>query len=97
VVVVRRGLATADIAELEGVPIIHIRPDTRTLKTASARRIIPIHPTIRSAFLAYASTIDHERLFPELAKDSRGRWSDGFQKWFSRHLDRIGARAPRIS
>ena len=35
--------------------------------------------------------------FPELAKDSRGRFSDGFQKWFSRYLDRIGARAPRTS
>jgi hypothetical protein len=70
------GLATADIAELEGVPIIHIRSDTRILKTASARRIIPIHPVIRPAFLAYASTIDHERLFPELSLDSRGRFSD---------------------
>jgi integrase len=91
------GLATADITELEGVPIIHIRPDTRTLKTASARRIIPIHPTIRPAFLAYASSVDHERLFPELAKDSRGRFSDSFQKWFSRYLSKVGARAPRTS
>jgi integrase len=91
------GLATADIAELEGVPIIHIRPETRTLKTASARRIIPIHPTIRPAFLAYASTIDHERLFPELSLDSRGRFSDSFQKWFSRYLSKVGARAPRTS
>ncbi|MGH6896665.1 MAG: DUF6538 domain-containing protein [Geminicoccaceae bacterium] len=91
------GLATADIAEQEGVPIIHIRPDTRSLKTASARRIIPIHPTIRPAFLAYASTIGHERLFPELSLDSRGRWSDGFQKWVNRFLVRIGATAPRTS
>lgn len=91
------GLATADIAEQEGVPIIRIRPDTRGLKTASARRIIPIQPLIRSPFLAYASSIEHPRLFPELSMDSRSRFSDGFQKWFSRYLSKVGARAPRTS
>jgi integrase len=91
------GLATADIAEQDGVPVLLIRPDTRGLKTAAARRTIPIHPLIRPAFLAYASSIDHERLFPELTKDSRGRFSDGFAKWFSRYLTKVGARAPRTS
>ncbi len=85
------------MTEQDGVPVLLIRPDTRGLKTAAAKRTIPIHPLIRPAFLAYASGIDHERLFPELAKDSRGRFSDGFAKWFSRYLDRIGARAPRTS
>jgi integrase len=94
------GLATADITEQDGVPVILIRPDTRTLKTASARRTIPIHPMIRSGFLAYVAgqrAAGHERLFPELTMDSRGRFSDACQKRFSRFLARIGAKAPRTS
>ena len=95
------GLATDDIAEQDGVPVILIRPDAgRTLKTASARRTIPIYPMIRSGVLEHAEAMrraGHDRLFPELRQDSRGRFSDPFQKWFGRFLAKAGATAPRTS
>jgi integrase len=77
-----------------------VTPRSRQILRARSSSVSPCrgpHPLIRPAFLAYASTIDHERLFPELNLDSRGRFSDRFQKWFSRFLYRIGARAPRTS
>ena len=36
-------------------------------------------------------------LFPKLKPDRRGYYSDGYQKWFSRRLDKVGATAPRTS
>jgi integrase len=95
------GLITDDIAEQDGVPVILIRPDAgRTLKTAGARRAIPIHPLIRAGILEHVEAqrrASHDRLFPELTMDSRGRFSDPFQKWFTRFLAKTGATAARTS
>ncbi len=38
-----------------------------------------------------------EVLFPDLKPDARGYFSDGFQKWFGRHLIQIGAKKPKTS
>ncbi|MBY5393157.1 MULTISPECIES: tyrosine-type recombinase/integrase [Rhizobium] len=38
-----------------------------------------------------------DRLFPDLKKDSRGCYSDGFQKWFSRFLEKQGAKEDKTS
>ncbi|PST22268.1 hypothetical protein C7U60_13660 [Mesorhizobium plurifarium] len=38
-----------------------------------------------------------ERLFPDLRRDSRGYYSDGFQKWFSRLLEKQSASEERTS
>jgi integrase len=95
------GLATDDAAEQDGVPVLLIRPDTgRGLKTPNARRVISVHPTlIRCGFLAYVAerrAAGESRLFP-LDRDSRGRFADRYQKWFSRFLERVGAKAPKTS
>jgi hypothetical protein len=37
----------------------------------------------------------HDRLFPQLRQDSRGRYSDLYQKWFGRFLVKVGAQAPK--
>jgi integrase len=94
------GLATDDVTEREGIPVILIRPDTRGLKTASACRLIPLHPMIRSGIPEYTEAMrraGHARLFPELTMDSRGRFSDAFQKWFARFLAKTEAAAPKTS
>jgi integrase len=98
------GLAVDDLAKIDGVDVIVIRPDAeagRRLKTASARRIIPAHSELkRCGFLAFVERqrkAGHDRLFPELRLDSRGRYSDLYQKWFSRFLAAVEAKAPRTS
>jgi integrase len=96
------SLQVEDVVTRDGVPVILVRPgDGKRIKTASARRIVPVHPElVRLGLLAY---VEERRqagggaLFPELKPDARGYLSDHLQKWFSRYLDAVGARAPRTS
>lgn len=73
----------------------------RRTKTASSRRRVPVHPTLAELgfldFVKAQSEAGHERLFPDLKKDGRGYYSDGFQKWFSRLLERQGAKEEKTS
>jgi hypothetical protein len=56
--------------------------------------MIPLHEELaRCGFLAFVDQMrraGHERLFPELQVDRRGYYSDRYQKWFGRHLDKSG-------
>jgi integrase len=97
-------LATADVVRQDGVDVILIRPSAENgarLKTPAAQRVIPVHPElIKIGFLQYVEKVrqgGHDRLFPELRQDSRGRYSDLYQKWFSRFLVKVGAKAPKTS
>ena len=50
--------------------------------------------------MAYAQTQRQKgdtRLFPELPKSKNGYYSDPFQKWFSRFLNRAGLKTPKTS
>jgi integrase len=97
-------LTCDDVVERDGVPVVLVRPDeagVKKLKSRAARRAVPLHPVlVRLGFL------DHVRrrreaggraLFPDLRPDRRGYYSDAFQKWFGRHLRKVGAAAPRTS
>jgi integrase len=97
-------LTCDDVVERDGVPVVLVRPDeagVKKLKSRAARRAVPLHPVlVRLGFL------DHVRrrreagggaLFPDLRADRRGYYSDAFQKWFGRHLRKVGAAAPRTS
>lgn len=70
-------------------------------KTASSRRRVPVHPQLAElGFLDFVQGLregGRERLFPDLKKDSRGYYSDGFQKWFSRLLDKQKAKEAKTS
>ncbi len=93
-----------DVAERDGVTVVLIRPDeggAKKLKSRAARRAVPLH-----LVLLELGFLDHVRrrreaggdaLFPDLRPDRRGYYSDAFQKWFARHLTKIGAAAPRTS
>lgn len=72
-------------------------PDrTKSLKTPSARRNVPVHAElIKLGFLDYVADIrathpTGTRLFPELTLASTGYASDNFSKWFARFLDGRG-------
>ncbi len=95
-------LTVEDVAVRDGVDVILVRGgDGKKVKTAAARRVIPVHPELkRCGFLAFAEAqreAKHDRLFPELKRDRRGYYSDPFQKWFSRFLGKAGAKQPKTS
>jgi integrase len=97
-------LAVADVTVQDDTDVILVRPSAESgarLKTAAARRLIPVHPElVRCGFLDYVEKMrraGEARLFPELKRDSRGRFADPFQKWFSRFLEKAGAKAPKTS
>lgn len=91
----RRGeiaqLLVDDIREVAGVTVMLIRSGSgKRLKTANARRMIPVHPEIeRLGFLDYIAERRSEKavqLWEGEQPDSRGKWGDGFSDWFSRLL-----------
>ncbi len=53
------GLLRADIAEEDGVPVIHIRPhEDRRLKTTQSERAVPVHPKLIAAgFLDWVASL----------------------------------------
>ena len=83
------------------LPVILIQPDeagVKKLKTRAARRVVPVHPILAELgfldFVRRQGDAGQDRLFPSLKPDRRGYYSDAFQKWFSRHLEKIRAEAP---
>ncbi|KQP60531.1 hypothetical protein ASF52_09485 [Methylobacterium sp. Leaf112] len=93
-------LRPEDIVERDGVPAIFVRSAdiSQRVKSRAGTRIIPLHPEIIGigflAFVVQARIDQKERLFPELSQDTRGYYSDAFQKWFSRFLGSCGAIGP---
>nr|KZA96498.1 hypothetical protein A4A59_05230 [Rhizobium leguminosarum] len=73
----------------------------RRTKTASSRRRVPVHPKLEALgflnFVAAQREAGKDRLFADLKKDGRGYYSDGFQKWFSRLLEKQGAKEEKTS
>ncbi len=95
-------LAIGDVTTRDGVDVILVcEGDGKKVKTAAARRVIPVHAElVKMGFLAFAEAqraAGKTRLFPELKQDRRGYYSDPFQKWFSRFLRKAGAKQPRTS
>ncbi|ACL60260.1 site-specific integrase [Methylobacterium nodulans] len=90
-------LRVEDLAERNGITVLHVRAadaDQR-IKSKAGTRIVPLHPeVIKIGFVDYVRDLPVEgdgRIFPELQKDTRGYYSDAFQKWFSRFLHSCGA------
>lgn len=86
-------LRVADIyVDDEHGPLLRITDDGegQTLKTASSRRIIPIHPElVRAGLLDYNEAISeqgYDWLFPALEPDHDGRRGGTFGQGFSRWL-----------
>ncbi|HHP0462544.1 TPA: tyrosine-type recombinase/integrase [Vibrio harveyi] len=60
------------------------------LKNNFSRRVIPLHPKlIKLGFIDYLSSVQHERLFPEL-KLERDGYGTSASKWFGRFKTKLG-------
>jgi len=102
----RRGeiaqLHVADIEELDGEPVIHVRPsaDGKRVKSAAGRRVLPVHPElVKLGFLSYVDrqrTAGHKQLFPNEVPNKSGHWGDPLGKWFSRHVEALGFEGARL-
>jgi integrase len=100
-------LRVADVQERDGVWCMVVQndpddgQDDRRIKTAAGQRVVPIHPElIKIGFLGHVKamrTAGEERLFPELPKGATGYFSDPFQKWWGRFVQKAGAAAPKTS
>ncbi len=100
-------LDVADIRKIDDIECFVITCDAsigsteKRLKTENAERLVPIHPTlIDIGFLKYVATrrvSGRGKLFPDLSVASTGYYSDNFSKWFSRFLEKAGAKRPRTS
>lgn len=86
-----------------GVTAIHFTEDAeigRRLKTASSRRVVPVHPELfRLGFLRLLEErrkLDGERarLFPLLTKGPKGGFGEAWSKWFGRYIRSIGIANP---
>lgn len=60
--------------------------DGLRLKTASSRRLIPVHPVLEALgfikFVSEAQALGHKRLFPDLRPDKYGRLTAKWGEWF---------------
>ncbi len=100
-------LHIADIVEFQGISCFSIDDRTggteepKRLKSSAARRIVPVHSELLRIgfreFVAERKLHGSVRLFPDLRRDGRGYYSDGFQKWFSRFIAKAGAKVERTS
>ncbi|WP_199451366.1 site-specific integrase [Vibrio harveyi] len=85
-------LYKADIYRKEGIWVLQIddRFEGQKLKNLTSRRIVPIHQRlIDIGFIDYLTSVQHDRLFPEL-KDSRDGFGSAASKWFGRFKTRLG-------
>lgn len=82
-------LYITDVREVDGIWCLDINGDAKDkrLKTASSKRLVPLHDAIRDEFLAYVRLLDKgsDRVFPGL-KLYRDGYSQSLSKWFGRML-----------
>jgi integrase len=100
-------LLVDDVRTMDGVPCIVITEDAedgvddKRVKTEAGERYVPVHPElIKIGFMDHwRKTKDsgERRLFSDLPLGKGGYYSDPFQKWFRRFLDKAGASKARTS
>ena len=78
-----------DVDNLDGVDVLHVREgDDQSVKTASSIRTVPLHPTLLElGLLDHVEAMreeGHERLFPDLKRNTKNGYGDRVSKWFGR-------------
>ena len=72
-----------DVTDLDG--------NGKSVKTASSRRKVPVHPVlIEKGLIEYARSLPEGRLFPDLRPDRYGKLTTSFSKWYGRYIRRLG-------
>ena len=100
-------LYVEDVRNHDDVPCISVTDENniedakKRLKSSSASRLIPIHKKLLAlGFLDFVEAVRSDgniRLFPDLEADTRGYYSDAFQKWFSRFIKGLDAKTPKTT
>ncbi len=94
-------LTASDVTtdEASGISFITVSEDDERgtrLKTASSRRIVPLHPElIRLGFLGVVHGVRESHggsalLFPLLKPGPRGGYAEAWSKWFGRYIRTLG-------
>lgn len=99
-------LLTDDVMKVDGIWCFRISPsiqagEEKAIKSASARRTIPVHPElIKLGLLEHRKKMAAEgqkRLFPEIDQSVHGARSHPFSKWFTRFMKDLGIKTPKTS
>jgi integrase len=96
------GLELADIGDEQGQPMIYVRAGARPLKTASARRDIPLHPAlVRLGFLRFVAdrrkvAKPGELLFAGERAYARGQWGRALGDWFVKNVRALGLEGRKL-
>jgi hypothetical protein len=92
-------LATTDIIQQSGIWAISINDeDYKSIKTESARRVVPIHPRLLElGFLDYVNEAKHHgaMVFPYLNPDNFGKFSNTPSERFGKYLDTLDIKDPQ--
>ena len=96
-------LLTSDVREEEGVAYLHLTTEGegQRLKTSNAKRGVPLHQQLVDLgfleFVADRRAEKGDRLFREMRQNRFEYFSDDYSKFFSRYLERIGAKTKKTS
>ncbi|WP_460098313.1 hypothetical protein [Qipengyuania sp. 483] len=89
------GLRVEDVYESDSLPVLHIREyEGRTIKTADARAVLPIHPELLQ--LGFLRFVEERRatgqvaLFPDGKANNRGQHGAKLAERFSAHVKALG-------
>jgi integrase len=97
------GLQMGDVSDEQGQPMLLIRTGERPLKTASARRDIPLHPElVRLGFLVFVDerrqrAASGELLFAGEKAYARDQWGRALGDWFGRHVRSLGLEGRKLT
>lgn len=97
-------LEGSDVRQIDGVWVFDFNDEGeaggKTLKTASSRRIVPIHAALIALgfldFVQCEAGSRSQRIFRDLEPGPRGAWSYRPSKFWARYLDRIGMKRPGL-
>lgn len=98
-------LLVADLKDPDGLPYFDIsrgEDEEKQLKTASSKRVVPVHPVLID--LGFMEHVEAQRkaqpkgrIFAEIEPGQDGYFSANFSKWFSRYAKAVKVKTARTS
>ena len=94
-------LQLGDVLQRQGISCLSIYANedgTRTIKTATAQRLIPVHPRLLElGFLSHVQKLKSQhgeqgQLFPTFIPNAQNKMSDKFTDWWKKYSEEIGIR-----
>lgn len=86
----------------DGIHLFHFahRPGDRHIKSGKSRKV-PVHPHLMALglwdFVEQARALKRDHLFPDVKRDTLGKWGDHTTKWFSRQVKMLGLKGRNLS